>query len=191
MAKIILAFTGQIASGKGTAVAYLKEKYDASTYRFSSILSDILNRLYLDNSRENFQSLSQILRKNFSEDILSKTLAEDVKKDKNKIIAIDGVRRPGDVKHLQALPGFVLIHIFADLKIRYIRITGRKEKTDDKEKTLAEFKADHQREAELKIAEIASQASETINNNGNLDELYKQLDDLIHRFTNDADLQIH
>jgi len=182
MEKIILAFTGQIASGKGTAVAYLKEKYGASTYRFSGMLSDILERLYLDKNRKNFQILSQILRENFSEDIMSKTLAEDVKKDTKQIIAIDGVRRPGDVEHLKTLPGFVLIHISADLEKRYERIIQRQEKLDDQKKTLEEFKADHQREAELKIESIAAQADKKIDNNGDLENLHKQLDELVKKY---------
>ena len=179
MTKTILAFVGQIASGKGTAVQYLKEKHGASTYRFSGMLADILNRLYLENNRANFQTLSQILRENFSEDVLSQTMAKDVEKDKIQLIAIDGVRRPGDIEHLKKIPGFILIHIFADLEKRYQRITQRREKTDDREKTLAEFKADHEREAEVKIAEIANEATQKIDNNGSLEDLYKQLDEII------------
>ncbi|PIZ94255.1 MAG: hypothetical protein COX81_04035 [Candidatus Magasanikbacteria bacterium CG_4_10_14_0_2_um_filter_37_12] len=181
--KLILGFVGQMASGKGTAVEYLKEKYGASTYRFSAMLKDVLDRLYLEVNRKNLQIISQALRENFGEDTLAKVMAEDVKNDPNKIIAIDGVRRPGDVVHLNNIPGFVLINITADIEKRFDRLTNRGEKSDDNEKTFAEFQEDHTREAELKIEEIASTVQETIDNNGSLEELYEQLDNLITKYS--------
>lgn len=180
--KTILGFIGQIASGKGAAANYLKEKYQSNTHRFSTSLTDILNRLYLPNSRENYQKLSQILRENFGQDTLAKIIAEDVKKDNQELIIVDGVRRPADVKYLKELDGFILVHIFADIDKRYQRITARTEKTDDQQKTFEEFKADHLKESEIQIEEIAKEASEQINNNGSLEDLYKQLDKLIAKF---------
>ena len=89
--KLILGFVGHMASGKGTAVNYLKKRHGATTYRFSGMLMDILGRLYLENNRDNLQRLSQILRENFGEETLAKTMAEDVKHDTNDLIAIDGI----------------------------------------------------------------------------------------------------
>ncbi len=177
--KLILGFVGQIASGKGTATEYLRQKHNASAYRFSTILRDVLNRLFLDVSRKNLQKISQALREYFGEDTLAKVMAEDVKKDNNNLIAIDGIRRPDDFKYLKEMPGFALIHISADMEKRYERITKRWENNDDKSKTYEQFKADHLGEAELKIKEIASQADYTIDNNGALEELYSQLDKII------------
>jgi dephospho-CoA kinase len=179
MNKLILGFVGQIASGKGTAVEYLKEKHNASTYRFSSMLRDVLDRLYLNQSRENMQKLSSILRSNFGEDTLARVMAEDVKNDQNNLIAIDGVRRPSDVAYLKDVSGFTLVNITANMEKRFERITNRTENTDDAKKTMEEFIADHAREPEQKIAEIAASAPITIDNNGDFNELYEQLDRLI------------
>jgi len=60
MKKIILGFAGEIASGKGTAAKYLAEKYGSGYFRFSTILRDVLKRLYLDESRENAQKISTV-----------------------------------------------------------------------------------------------------------------------------------
>ncbi len=43
--KIILGFAGEIASGKGTAAKYLVGRHEAATYRFSTMLRDIVERL--------------------------------------------------------------------------------------------------------------------------------------------------
>lgn len=177
--KIILGFVGQIASGKGTASEYLKTKHGAKTYRFSTMLRDVLNRLYLTVSRENLQKISQIIRENFGEETLSKVIAEDVKNDPTPLIVIDGIRRPGDIEFLKQIPGFTLVNIFADMTTRYERITRRSENTDDANKTFEQFESDHKQEAELKIVEIAAEATEQIDNNGSLENLYAQLDALI------------
>ncbi|PIR74295.1 MAG: hypothetical protein COU35_03310 [Candidatus Magasanikbacteria bacterium CG10_big_fil_rev_8_21_14_0_10_47_10] len=180
--KIVIGLVGQLASGKGTAAAYLKEKHGASTYRFSSILRDIADRLYLDQSRGNLQLISQVLRQNIREDLLSEVIAKDAMNDPHELVVIDGVRRPDDVKHLRTIPGFILVHITADAEKRYDRLIKRGENTDDTQKTFEQFKADHAREAELKINEIATQANDTLDNNGSLEELHKQLDKLIQKY---------
>jgi len=184
MNKVIFGFVGQIASGKGTATEYLKTKHGASTYRFSTMLRDVLDRLYINQTRENLQAISQILRENFGEETLAHVMAEDVKNDKDKLVIIDGIRRPDDVKNFKKIPGFILVNITADIEKRFERIKKRSENLDDKQKTLEEFKADHKKEAELKINEIATEAKEIIDNNGNLENLYQNLDKLLAKYTN-------
>ncbi len=179
MSKIILGLAGEISSGKGTAAKYLIEKHGASSHRFSTMLRDILNRLYIEHSRENMQNLSTALRQNFGEDTLAKVILEDIKNDKNQIIAVDGVRRPEDIKYLAELPEFKLVFIKADIEKRYERIIKRGENPDEKNKTFEEFKKDNQGEADVKIKELESRADIIINNNGGLEELYKQIDEIV------------
>lgn len=175
----IIGLVGSMASGKGTATAYLKEKYGASSYRFSDMLGDMLDRLYLEHNRDNFVKLSEIIRHAFGEDIMAKTMARDVEKDSNKLIVVEGVRRLADIEYLNKMEGFILVEIFADLKTRYERLTKRTEKADDQTKTFAEFKADHQRSTELSITEVARRAQKKIDNNGTVKDLYRQLDVLV------------
>lgn len=179
--KIVLGIIGKNASGKTTATEYLKEKYQATAFRFSDPLKDILNRLHLENNRHNFQMLSTILRQNFSEDILSQTIAEDVKKTEAKIVITEGVRRPTDVKYLKDLPNYHLIYIDTEQKTRYERLKIRVEKPGDQEKTWEEFQTEENQESEQKIDEIAVTAEYKIDNNGSLEDLYEQLDNLISK----------
>lgn len=179
MSKIILGLAGEIASGKGTTAKYICEKHNGSSHRFSTMLRDLLGRVYLPESRENMQKMSTIMRENFFDDILSSVVAKDVEKDEHKIIAIDGVRRLADISYLQKIPGFKLVYIEADMEKRYERIVGRGENSDDTTKTFEDFKKDHQREAERQIKDLKNNAEYIINNNGNLEELYKQIDNII------------
>jgi len=179
--KIILGFVGEISSGKGTACQYLKEKYNAPSYRFSTMLRDILDRLYLDINRKNMQNLSKIIRDEFGQDTLAKVIAEDVKNDPAKIITVDGIRRLPDIKYLREIDGFYLIYLTADQKIRYNHIIARSENIDDQNKTFEQFKKDEQAEAEQQIKETASTADFTIKNNGTFKELYQELENVLEK----------
>lgn len=177
--KIILGFVGNLAAGKGTVVKYLKEKHGASTYRFSTMLRDVLKRLYLPDSRENLQFISTAIRQYFGEDIIAKVMAGDVKNDKNEIVAVDGVRRMVDVKYLAEMANFKLVRIVADPRIRYQRIILRNENPDDAEKIYEQFLEDHKKEADAEIPMVMEKADLEIDNNGNLEDLYKQVDQII------------
>lgn len=177
--KLIIALTGQIASGKDVTKKYLTEKYGAQSVKFSQILRDVLNRLSLPIERKTMQDLSTILRQNFGEDLLAKNIAEDAKKLNADIVILDGVRRPADILHAQKLDGFVLVKIEARPELRYERMKARNENAGDSEKTFEEFLADHESEADKEVPVIMSQATETLDNNGSFDDLYKQIEELI------------
>ena len=176
--KLILGFVGELSSGKGTACQYLAKKYDAPSYRFSTILRDILNRLYLDITRDHLQRLSTALRGEFGQDVLAKVIAQDVKNDPHSIITVDGIRRLSDITYLKDVAGFHLVYLTADQNIRYQRIIARGENSDDKNKTFEQFQADEQAEAELQITSTGATAEYTVTNNGTFEELYEQLEKL-------------
>ncbi len=177
--KIILGLAGEMASGKGTTAKYLTKKYKSQAYRFSTALREVARRMYLEENRENLQKLSTIFRQNFFDDILSAVIAKDIKKDKNNIIAVDGVRRMADVTYLKKFSGFKLVYIDAKLDKRYERIVKRSENTDDHKKTFKQFKKDHQREAETQVKNLKKQADFIIDNNGSFRKLYAQIDELV------------
>lgn len=179
MTKIILGLAGEIASGKGTVAQYLVDKYQAKAYGFSSALRDVAKRMHLEENRENLQKLSTIFRENFHDDILSEVIYEDVKKSDCEIIAIDGVRRMPDISFLQKLEGFKLVYLEATMENRFERIVNRRQNADDASKTFEEFKKDHEREAELQIRDLKAKSDIVVENNGDFEELYRQIDELI------------
>lgn len=182
--KIILSLVGPLSVGKGTISQYLKEKHSASVYRFSTILRDIMDRLYLEQSRINMQKLFLTLQETYGRDILSKVMAKQVSDDSADIIIIDGVRREADIVDLKKITGFQLVSIIADQKTRWQRMTQRGENPDDNQKTFAEFQKDEKNEVELEIKTVAEKAEFTIDNNGTMDDLYKQVDDILNKIQN-------
>ncbi len=179
MAKLILGFTGEMVSGKGTVAKYVCDKYGSNSYRFSSMLRDILSRVYLEHSRENMQKLSSTLRGTFGEDVMAKSISLDVQNDAGEIVVIDGIRRLPDIKYLQDLPNFKLVYIDADIEIKHKRLLERNENVDDSTKTLEQFKEDHKGEAETQIRGLKEYSQYVIDNDGTLENFYAQIDKII------------
>lgn len=182
MSKIIIGLVGQIACGKGSVKEYIAKKYNSQDCRFSTPLRDVLKRLDIAESRENLQKLSTILRDGFGEDLLAKVIAFDASKLDSDIVIIDGVRRMADIKYLKDLSNFYLVKIEVDPKIRYERLKARNENKGDSEKTFEQFLADQNNEADREIPSVMESTKWGINNEGTVEDLYKQVDNLLSFF---------
>ncbi len=177
--KKIIGLVGPIASGKGTAKKYLQEKYGAVEFRFSSILRDALDILGIEQTRDNIIALSTWGRENFGSDLLAKAMSKKIAASENSLIVIDGIRRLSDIDHIKELPGFHMLAINADPKIRYKRSVERNENPGDAEKSYETFLKDHEKETEITIPETMAAAEKEIKNNDSLEELQKALDDIM------------
>ncbi len=181
--KIIIGFVGDLAAGKGTLASYLALKYNCNTYRFSTMLRDMLDRIYAEKTRDNLQILSTLLREQFGQNIMSKVIAKDVEEDEGQLVVVDGIRRPTDISYLKEIPGFHLIYITANAQTRYERMKLRNENPGDAEKTFEQFTLDEQAEADKLIKELGTTAEDTIHNDGNYEELYAQVEALLKKYT--------
>lgn len=180
--KIVFGFTGLPASGKGEAAKYFENQHGAKTFRFSTMLRDLLGRVYLEHSRDNMIKMSEAVRGKFGEDIMARVIAEDVSKENVELIVVEGIRRMADIEYLKRLPNFVLVEIFADMDKRLERIQKRGENPDDATKTMEQFKADHARSTEITIPEVVGQAKEHVDNNGSVQDLRANLDSLLKKY---------
>lgn len=178
--KLIFGIVGGLASGKTTLAEYLSETYNCNTYRYSTMLRDILDRIYVDQSRHHLQQLSTFLRTTYGQDVMSKVIAKDVERDEKDIVVVEGIRRPTDITYLRELPGFHLIFVDAKQQTRYERIIARGENTDDAFKTFEAFQEDEKAEADKLIAEIAKEAQFTIDNNGTKESFFTQADAILN-----------
>lgn len=179
MNKLVIGLAGQIASGKDTVADYVKLKYDGETVSFSQPLRDILNRLYLPIDRIHMSKLSKALTDTFGGDVLSKTIATEIEKSDKKIFILPNIRREADYAHLIHNPGFVLVGLNTDAKIRYERLVKRGQNEDDKTKTWEQFQKDAELSTEVTIAPLIEKSKIKLDNNGSLEDLYKQVDKLI------------
>jgi dephospho-CoA kinase len=179
MPKLIIGLAGKIASGKGTVAAYLQAKYQAEIFGFSTPLRDILKRLYLEASRPNLAGLSSVLRSQFGQDLLSRAITQDLQTAKSDIAVLDGIRRLPDIEQARQLPNFKLVQVITDENHRYERLTKRQQNPDDATKTFEDFLIDDQKESDRQIPDVMALADFTINNDGDLNHLQTQVDELL------------
>ncbi len=180
MTKPIIGLVGRMSSGKGTAAEYLKSKYQAEVFTYSQPLRDVLNRLSLPVDRDHLIKMSETLRDKFGDDLFARLMVQSALASSAPVVVVDGIRRPADIVGLPEI-GLILVEIQAEAETRWRRLTERREKADDSTKTLAEFLEDEKRSTEQTIDAVVAEATEHIDNNGTLDDLYRQLDDLISR----------
>ncbi len=169
-----------MASGKDTVTEYLVIKYGAKKYRFSDVLREILDLLFIPQTRESLTNLSILLRQGYGDDLLAKVIEKRAEADtSNAILVIDGIRRYQDVAHFSHLEGFTLWYVDASFETRYERLTMRTQNVDDSTKTEEEFRREHELETERGVPALKEHASHVVKNEGLLDELHHKVDALM------------
>lgn len=181
MEKIIIGLTGKIGSGKDTVAKHLIGKYGGQSYSYSDALNEVLNIYNLPITRENQQKLSTVLRQNFSEDVLAKAMEKKVINSIGPIVAITNVRREADIADIKKLPNFYLIYVETDQQIRFNRYVLRNQSIGDTEMTFEEFQLKDKAESEGQIEGLKEKANFVINNNGTLEDFYKQIDSIFEK----------
>ncbi len=109
--KIVIWFTWEMWCGKDTATAYIQEKLGWVKFKFSQSQRDILDRIWVEQTRENISAVSTFIREAFWQDLLSKIMKKDVLESSEDVILIDWVRRQSDIVYLTQIPEFLYILI--------------------------------------------------------------------------------
>ncbi len=179
--KIVIGLVGTIASGKDTVADYVVRKFDGQSVSFSQPLRDILNRVFLPINRINLSKLAQTLVDNFGGDVLSHTIAEEIKINPKKIFVLPNIRRDSDYACMinEDNFDFYLVGINTDIKTCYERLIKRVQNVDDKGKTWEDFQKDLLLSTEIEIANLVKKSSYQLDNNGSHEDLYSQIDKLI------------
>lgn len=179
--KIILGLVGEIASGKDTMADYLKKKYNSETVSFSTPIRKILDILHLPQTRENMVKIGAEMRNAFDKTIWGKVIAEECEENSSHLITLPNVRIENDIIYLQKMGNFFLININASPEIRYQRLIQRGQNPDDRTKTWEQFIQDGELATEITIREVAKLAQYQLDNNGNFEDFYKQIDELMEK----------
>lgn len=175
--RLILGLVGEKFAGKDAAANYLAEKYGAYHVRFSHLLDEILNILNLPISRRNEIDLGLGLRKVFGKSVLGPAVVKRIENSSSKFIVVNGIRMD-EMQDIKSL-GAKIIYITAPAEVRFERYQKRHEKTDDASLDYGKFLEQEKELTEIGIPELGKQADYKIENTGNLDDLYKKIDDII------------
>jgi dephospho-CoA kinase len=180
--KLVVAVVAHTGAGKETFTGLLTEDAKPLSVKpmtFSAVLGDILKRIHLPRNRNNYQKLSATLRETFP-DFLAIAIRGDIEETKESIIVLDGPRWPEDIAMLRSLPNNVLVFLEATTENRFFRIKERKVagKEGEDKLTWEEFLVQENAPNEAYVDGFKTQADFVIDNNGNLDDLRKQVEDL-------------
>lgn len=176
---MIIGLVGPLATGKGTITEYLVKAHGAEAVKFSQPLRDMIHRCYVKETREAMSQLAQLMRGEYGNDILVKTLVKDLENMDVAIAVFDGIRYFDEYNALRERKDFQLWAVDTDLEIRHQRIVKRGENAGEADLTLEQFTKQHELPTEVVIPEIMQQADATINNNGTIEELHAQIDTLV------------
>ena len=179
MARLIIGFTGEAGSGKDAASHYLIERHGARAFGFSSIIRDLIHRLYLVEDRQTMATLSRILRESFGEDLFGRVIAKDIASCDADLIVVSGIRRTEDMQELSRNPAFRLIYVEAPADVRFTRIRMRGQNANDATMTFEEFKNEGELETERRIRNLKPLAHHVVENTGTVFEFYQTLDKIL------------
>ncbi|MGH9392828.1 MAG: deaminase, partial [Terriglobales bacterium] len=117
-----IGLTGSNGSGKTTLADHLK----AAGFQYLSLSDELraeLERAGKPASRENLIACGNALRRQFGRAVLAERARARISPERNALV--DSIRHPDEVRALQALPDFHLLHLQAPLELRYQRARQR------------------------------------------------------------------
>lgn len=173
MIKVIIGLTGPAQAGKSTAAKYLVEKYGFKELSLSEhVLDPILKERGEEITKMARSKLGDELRKKEGMDALARRLLALI--DSPRVV-ISNFRSPEEVEFfMNKTPSFHLIMIDAKSEVRFSR------RSEIDPQTMEEFlKRDEIDTKNKGMGKVFEMADYKIDNNGTLDELYKQLDEIM------------
>ena len=178
---LIIGITGTFASGKDTIADYLEEK-GFEHFSLSDELREIAKEKGIDPTRDNLRELGNASRDEFGPDYLPKRVLQRAKSDK---VLISSIRQPAEIEFLKKQEDFILIGVDAPIEMRFERLKKRNRPGDPR--TLEGLKEKEEKEMQSKgkncqkLHQCMQMADFTIANDGNYQELYKEVDRVLSK----------
>lgn len=180
---IVIGITGTIGAGKDTVAEYLMNKHDFVHYSLSDILRDKAAARGFEATRDNLAQIGNEIRTQHGTGELARRLVEKVNQAGDERVILTSIRTPGEVSILKkAWPRLYMLAVDAPIELRYERISKRGKRAD--EVSFEQFKAQELREFATdgpgqQLGKTIDLADKTVNNDSSLDDLYKQVDEII------------
>lgn len=177
---MVIGITGTNGSGKTTLAEHLK----TAGFDYLSLSDEI--RTELENSglsltRENLIARGNELRRKFGRDVLAVRTRERIQPDRNYVV--DSIRHPDEVKALQRLPDFHLLHIEAPVEVRFQRARQRGDaRTPANFEQFVNLERKEQAGVDPEaqnLPAVAALADAVIINDGSVEQLYARGDSAI------------
>ncbi len=124
--KIVIALIGMPGSGKTEASEVVSKETGASTVVMGDIIREETLKRGLELNPENMGFVSIGLRQNHGDDVIAKRCIEKIKRIKNDIVIVEGVRSLAEIRAFkEKIPNFYTVLIEASQKTRFERLKKR------------------------------------------------------------------
>ena len=181
---MIIGITGTNGAGKGTVVDYLKQK-GFKHYSASGFIAEEVKKRGLPINRDTLNEVGTDLRRTHHPTYIMQTLYDRARVDGGNAI-IESVRGVAGAQMLKE-EGAVLLAVDADRQVRYERVVKRGSEKDHV--SFERFCEQEDRELEqneefaMNINGVMRIVDYTLKNNGTLEELHAQIDDVLKQIT--------
>ena len=177
----VIGVIGQNGSGKDEVLKYLRAKHNIPFLSTGDMVREIAVKEDKDPTRENLQEISERYFREFGRGFFVKQAAEKIRRNGWQIGGITGIRSLDDVQTLRNSFGkdFVLINVYISIpEVRYDRMSQRNESRDPH--SYEQFLSQDEAEEDLfHIQSAAQYADYSLNNDGSLDDLHREIDELV------------
>ena len=182
---MILGLAGSFGAGKGVVVDYLIGKRGFKHYSMSGFITEEIKRREMPVNRDSMIVVANDLRGNNGPTFIADQLYKRAEEEGGNSI-IEALRAVAEVQRIKELGGTV-IGVDAKPEIRYERSRARGSEKDDV--TLEEWLDQEKRESnpddptKQDIFGALIEADYVVNNDGTLEELYAQVDEVLKKIT--------
>ena len=183
---VIIGITGTLGAGKGTIVEYLVKNHGFKHYSVRDYIGNEIKKRGKEINRDTLVEVANDLRAHNSPSFITDELYKiAVSKGENAVI--ESIRTPGEIESLRRSKNFVLLAVDAPVEIRYQRIILRQSETDRvSEET---FIQNEKREMtstdpnKQNLSKCILEADYLLNNGGNKEALYEQLEKILNKLS--------
>ena len=177
----VIGVIGLNGSGKDEVLKYLHAKHAVPFLSTGDMVREIATKEGKEPTRENLQEISERYFHKFGKGYFVMLAAWKIRQNNWEIGGITGIRSFDDVKFLRSIfaKDFILISVYiSNPEVRYNRMLKRGEGRDPH--TYAQFlKQDAAEEEIFHIRAAAQFANYSINNDGTLDDMHREIDRLV------------
>lgn len=178
MIKKIIGIQGLPGAGKSEVINYLMEKNNWPKVYFGEVTFDEVKRCHLEISEKNERATRESLRKKFGQLIYAERMIEKINNINSEVVLVESLYSWPEYKSFKKAfsNNFITIAVYASPKTRYSRLSNRLERPLTREDAQSR---DYAQIENLTQANAIAMSDFTVINEGDLNNLNKQLDKII------------